>query len=151
MKREVGIVVAQNPLRYRALPVSVVKQFTFDAAHRLEAYEGKCAQLHGHTYRLEVEIKGHPDPRGLVIDFNEIKALVERVVLERFDHRYLNDEVPFNTTAENLVVFLYEELAKALRQTPRATDVNLERVRLWETPTSYAEVQREDIIRRETE
>ncbi|MDI3256408.1 MAG: 6-carboxytetrahydropterin synthase QueD [Kyrpidia sp.] len=143
--------ITRNPLRYRTYPVSVVKQFSFDAAHRLEAYEGKCTNLHGHTYRLEVEIKGCPDERGLVVDFNEIKALVQRVVLERFDHRYLNELVPFNTTAENLVVFLYEEIARSLLQSPRGAEVTLERVRLWETPTSYAEVQREDMTSRETQ
>ncbi|MBX6395435.1 MAG: 6-carboxytetrahydropterin synthase QueD [Alicyclobacillaceae bacterium] len=141
----------ERSLRYRMRPVSVAKQFTFDAAHRLEAYEGKCAELHGHTYRLEVEIKGLPDERGLVVDFNEIKSLVDRVVLRHFDHRYLNELVAFNTTAENLVIYIYEEIARALRPLTEQRAVTLERVRLWETPTTYAEVHREDMTADETQ
>lgn len=136
---------AERQLRYHTHPVRVAKHFTFDAAHRLDAYDGPCADLHGHTYRLEVEIKGLPDERGLVIDFNEIKSIVEGVILQKFDHRYLNELVPFNTTAENLVVHFYEQLQKALQSSAKDRPVTLERLRLWETPTSYAEVRREDL------
>lgn len=49
------------------------KEFTFDAAHRLERYRGKCEALHGHTYRLAVTLKGHRDDDDMVFDFTELK------------------------------------------------------------------------------
>ena len=52
------------------------KEFTFDAAHNLIKYHGKCERLHGHTYRMSVVIKGIPDEEGMIVDFLEIKRIV---------------------------------------------------------------------------
>ncbi len=73
---------------------SVVKEFRFEAAHRLERHEGKCRRLHGHSYRLEVELavpelqKNGP-ARGMVIDFDTLTKIVQHNVIDRWDHKFL--------------------------------------------------------------
>ncbi|MDB5084048.1 MAG: queD [Bacilli bacterium] len=124
--------------------VSVTKIFTFDSAHRLDDYVGKCANLHGHTYRLEVEMKGVPDYRGIVVDFGDIKQIVNEEIISKYDHQFLNELLPFNTTAENMVGHFFEIIDNRLQKTTDTEPVELQRVRLWETPTSYAEMVRED-------
>lgn len=114
---------------------TIGKEFTFDAAHRLpdDPCYGSCRRLHGHTYRLLVEIEGEVGEKGWVCDFAEIKAMVQRVVLDKYDHAYVNDllEVP---TAENMARHVYELLRAEIK------DHRLKRVKLYETPTSYAEI-----------
>ena len=59
------------------------KEFTFDAAHNLVQYHGKCEALHGHTYRLAVVLEGTPDAEGMILDFCELSAVVrERVAVD---------------------------------------------------------------------
>ncbi|WP_018132348.1 6-carboxytetrahydropterin synthase QueD [Effusibacillus pohliae] len=127
--------------------VSVTKIFTFDSAHRLDDYIGKCANLHGHTYKLEVEVKGRTDHRGIVIDFTDLKKIVNEQIISKYDHQFLNDLLPFHTTAENMVVFFFGIIDTYLKQLEAAPPVRLQRVRLWETPTCYAEITREDFDR----
>jgi 6-pyruvoyltetrahydropterin/6-carboxytetrahydropterin synthase len=124
--------------------VTVTKIFTFDSAHRLDDYIGKCANLHGHTYKLEVSIKGRTDHRGIVVDFGDIKNIVNEQIIAKYDHRFLNDLMDFNTTAENMVVHFFAIIDNYLEQLDNPTPVQLVRVRLWETPTCYAEITRED-------
>lgn len=104
--------------------VSIVRRYTFDAAHRLDWHPGKCRNLHGHGYVLEVELSGPLDHRGVVADFAELDAVVEEHVLCRFDHRLLN-EVLGNPTAELLAC----EIAGWLDAAGVAWTV----LRLWET------------------
>ena len=77
---------------------------TFAAAHRLPDHEGKCSRLHGHTYGLEVTVEGTPQPSGpaagMVMDFADLRARVNEVVIERLDHQLLNDMFVFVPTAE---------------------------------------------------
>ncbi|MFC4768136.1 6-carboxytetrahydropterin synthase QueD [Effusibacillus consociatus] len=127
--------------------VAVTKIFTFDSAHRLDDYIGKCANLHGHTYKLEVEVKGRTDHRGIVVDFTDLKKIVNEQIISKYDHQFLNDHMPFNTTAENMVVFFFEIVDAYLKKLDSAQDIHLQRVRLWETPTCYAEITREDFDR----
>lgn len=82
--------------------MSIVRRYTFEAAHRLEWHQGKCRELHGHGYVLEVEMAGPLDDRGVVADFAELDATVEEHVLRRLDHHFLNDLLP-NPTAELVV------------------------------------------------
>lgn len=140
--------------------VSVCKIFTFDAAHQLIGHNGKCSNLHGHTYRLEVVLKGRPSlqegssDEGFVIDFSEIKSLVKALLIDRLDHAFLamgNEPalevlrstssktalLSFRTTAENLSSYAAFELKKA--------GLPVHSVKLWETPTSWAEVLAADI------
>jgi len=75
--------------------VCVTKAFTFDAAHNLTNYKGKCEALHGHTYRwksLFVATWIRLD-NGLLMDFGDLKELVSREVLSKLDHSYLNDHL----------------------------------------------------------
>lgn len=139
-----GTDIQDHQLKYHAKEVLVSKEFTFDSAHHLHSYEGKCQNLHGHTYRLQVIMRGKTDDRGIVIDFADIKRLTKEYILDRLDHKYLNEALPpMNTTAENMVVWIYEQLHQALIGEADFSHVKLEEVRLWETPTSYAAVTRD--------
>jgi len=135
--------ITKEQLKYHNKPVLLSKEFTFDSAHHLHCYEGKCQNLHGHTYRLQVVMKGRPDERGIVIDFADMKRIVQERVINRLDHRYLNEVLPkMNTTAENMVVWMFEEIQAELTEQGWSPRVVVEEIRLWETPTSYAAVTR---------
>lgn len=141
--QKLGEDIQKQELKYHNKRVLVSKEFTFDAAHHLHAYEGKCKNLHGHTYKVIFGISGFVNEIGLVIDFGEIKKLWKEKVEIYLDHRYLNDTLPLmNTTAENMVVWIYETMDKAL-QGAGFEETSIEFVKLYETPTSYAEVRRE--------
>jgi 6-pyruvoyltetrahydropterin/6-carboxytetrahydropterin synthase len=104
----------------------------FDAAHALVGYPGECANLHGHTWDVEVSIQGTKlDNVGIVYDFKDIKTQL-RAILKKFDHKYLNDVPPFtefNSTAENLARVIYEELEAELPE-----DIELLEIAVWESP-----------------
>lgn len=135
--------IQRSELKYHAKRVLVSKAFTFDAAHHLHNYEGKCKNLHGHTYRAILGISGYTDDRGLVIDFGDIKTIWKSIEAY-LDHHYLNETLPpMNTTAENIVVWIYEQLTLALKSEIQYDGARVEFVRLYETPTSYAEARRE--------
>ena len=111
----------------------------FDSAHLLNGYPGACGRLHGHRWRIQVEVEtGQLDPIGISVDFKELSALTDSI-LERFDHQYLNDVPPFdkvNPTAENISRYLFEELARLL-----PSGVRMGRVTVWESDkyaVSYA-------------
>ena len=136
--------IQRSQLNYHSKRVLVSKEFTFDAAHHLHDYEGKCKNLHGHTYRAVLGLSGYTDERGLMIDFGDIKEIWKQKIEIYLDHRYLNETLPpMNTTAENIVVWIYEKLAKALLEKPQYNGARVEFIRLYETPTSYAEARRE--------
>lgn len=115
------------------------KEFTFDAAHRLERYRGKCEALHGHTYRLAVTLKGHRDGDDMIFDFTELKKLVTAKVLDRLDHAYLND-IMDQPTAENIALWVWDELDQDVKR----QNCELHTVQIWETATSSVVVDRED-------
>ncbi|WP_028782919.1 6-carboxytetrahydropterin synthase QueD [Thalassobacillus devorans] len=134
--------IKRHQLKYHNKRVMVSKEFTFDAAHHLHCYEGKCKNLHGHTYKVIFGISGYVDDIGIVIDFGDIKKIWKEQIEIHLDHRYLNDTLPaMNTTAENMVVWIYEQMETALQEESDGTRVEF--VKLFETPTSYAEVKRE--------
>lgn len=139
--------IKRNQLRYHSKRVLVSKEFTFDAAHHLHEYEGKCKNLHGHTYKVVLGISAYTDERGLAVDFGDIRELWKNEIEVFLDHRYLNETLPpMNTTAENIVVWIYEKLAESLEQKDRKqkySGARVEFVQLYETPTSYAEARRE--------
>ena len=109
--------------------LTVGKDFRFEAAHSLPHLpEGhKCRNLHGHSYRFRVEVKGPIDGRGFVVDYAEISEIVDPIVA-RLDHQNLNDLFARPTTAENLAMYLLKEVEDHLGRCHRIT--------LWETPTS---------------
>ncbi|AZN42192.1 6-carboxytetrahydropterin synthase QueD [Paenibacillus albus] len=142
--QQFGTDIEEHQLRYHNRRVLVSKEFTFDSAHHLHLYEGKCKSLHGHTYKLQTIMSGKTDKRGLTIDFADMKRIAKERVIDKLDHRYLNEVLPpMNTTAENMVVWIYEQIHEALVEEGHYPDIRIEEIRLWETPTSYAAVTRE--------
>ncbi|GIP54891.1 6-carboxytetrahydropterin synthase QueD [Paenibacillus vini] len=139
--------IAKEQLRYHRRRVLVSKEFTFDAAHHLHAYDGKCKNLHGHTYKVVFGISGKPDEVGITVDFGTIKQIWKEEIEGYLDHRYLNETLPpMNTTAENMVVWLFEKMEASMdleRYRSSLPEARTEFVRLYETPTSYAEARRE--------
>lgn len=143
--------------------IRITKEFVFDMAHVLPQYDGKCRNIHGHTYKLQVTLIGVPcedkssSKCGMVLDFGVLKKAVQIPVVERFDHAVVAPvgfnfgclnmfqeegkfiEVPFQPTCENMTINIAETIQKNL---PKS--VELYSVRLWETPTSFAEWNRED-------
>lgn len=103
-------------------------EFSFSAAHRLPYYDGPCFRMHGHNYKLQVVITGQPDPRtGMLLDFEDIRRIVEKELLAKVDHQTLNDVLE-NPTAENLVVWAWQRLRGELP--------GLRELRLWENAAS---------------
>lgn len=136
--------IQKDQLRFHNRRVLVSKEFTFDAAHHLHAYEGKCKSLHGHTYKVVFGISGLLDDIGIVIDFGEIKRIWKDEIEVRLDHRYLNETLPpMNTTAENMVYWIFKQMQKHVHAISGENKLRVEFVRLFETPTSYAEMRRE--------
>jgi 6-pyruvoyltetrahydropterin/6-carboxytetrahydropterin synthase len=113
---------------------------SFAAAHRLLEYPGNCERLHGHNWRVEVTVESDAlDERGIALDFRAIKAGINEL-LSRFDHRYLNEEAPFdrmNPSSENLARYLFEEMEKSV-----PAPVRVSRVTVWESEDARAEYSR---------
>lgn len=125
--------------------VYVTKRFSFEAAHHLLGYNGACANIHGHSYKLEVTVSGDIDrfadqsfaSNCMVIDFKSLKEIVKKNIISTHDHADLNSLYD-NPTAENMVISMFDVIWSNL---PR--DVKLESVKLWETEDSYAEYRGE--------
>lgn len=98
----------------------------FDAAHFLPGYNGKCANLHGHTWLVEVTVRSATLNDGMVIDFADIKALLKNILP---DHTLINDTLP-NPTAENLAQHVYGELKENVP--------GLVKVAVWESDSAGA-------------
>ncbi len=115
------------------------KLFRFEAAHVLPHHSGKCARLHGHSYRLDVAIAGplqtDGPARGMIEDFDAIKTVVRRNIVDALDHRHLN-EVIENPTCERIVGWIWNRLLPALP--------GLEEIVLWETASSCAVLRKGD-------
>lgn len=118
---------------------TVVKRVSFDAAHYLPRYEGKCKDLHGHHWVVEVAITGHINPNtGMVVDFAWLKKALEAEVTRRFDHTSLND-VFDNPTAEHIAQHIFNQIKTEWIQGPDEP-IQLAWVKVWETEDSYAVV-----------
>ena len=109
--------------------MEIYKEFAFDSAHFLpNVPEGhKCKNMHGHTYRLRVCIKGEPDPHlGWLMDFKDLKDVVSKVI-DQMDHKLIND-IPGleNPTAENITIWIWKQIRPLLPL--------LSRIELYETP-----------------
>jgi len=89
------------------------RTFYFDAAHYLPNYKGKCEKLHGHTYRLDVIIESEIGNDGMILDFNDLKKIVETNVIDKVDHQDLN-KIFKNPTAENMTEWIFNRLDKKL-------------------------------------
>lgn len=118
----------------------VQKSRQFSAAHSLRNYDGPCARVHGHDYRVVIEVMGETlDGQELLVDFYDLDRYLEPLI-ERVDHRYLNEIPPFtetNPTAEAIAAWFFRELERAFAARPDAR-VRLAAVHVWETPDSCA-------------
>ena len=109
----------------------------FAAAHRLEAYHGKCESLHGHNFTVEAFFEGQQlNEEGMLVDFAILKEYVKKA-LSSLDHKYIN-EVPFfkerASSSEYIALYLYERLKGLLEE----KDVSVREVRVWESEKVYA-------------
>ena len=108
----------------------------FDAAHYLRGYNGKCENLHGHRYKVVVNLKtGTLDETGLAFDFTILKSTVDEI-LERFDHTCLNDKEPFtmiNPSSENIASTIFNELKPHLN----GHTAVIESIQVWESPDAW--------------
>lgn len=116
----------------------ISKEFKFDSAHNLVNYKGKCENLHGHTYRLQVTLKGEPKDDGMIIDFGIMKSIVNTTVIDILDHKYLNDIV-HQSTAENLIQWIWEQLDGKFDD----NGAILHELSLWETASSFVTLRRD--------
>ncbi len=135
--------------------LTVSKECIFDAAHVLTNHSGQCKNLHGHTYRLIVEVAKSQESTDMIIDFTDLKRVMQEVIIERFDHAFIYDArsasesdiaaviakhsmksvgIPFRSTAENLARYFFQQLE---------AHVNVRSVTLYETPASCATYTRD--------
>ena len=140
--------------------IRITKQFSFETGHALYGYDGKCKNIHGHSYKLSVTVIGTPiDDRnnvkyGMVIDFTDLKKIVKEEIVDLFDHAtVLNETTPhkeladelinrghhvilvdYQPTSENMVVDFADKIKNRL-----PSNIHLFSLRLQETETSFAE------------
>ncbi len=140
--------------------IRLTKEFSFESAHALEGYDGACREIHGHSYRLFVTVKGEPccdeqSPKcGMVIDFGDLKRVVNEQIISRLDHSFVMRRTPaaealyetiksqfanvqlvdYQPTCENMLSDFASRIAPRL---PKG--VELYSLKLHETATSYAE------------
>ncbi len=119
--------------------MQIRKHFTFESAHALPFHAGKCARLHGHSYRLEVAVRGplqaDGPARGMIADFDEVERTVRAVAIDFIDHQNLNDYIE-NPTAERILIWLWDRLEPVVE--------GLDELLLWETTTSCAVLRASD-------
>lgn len=145
--------------------IRITKHFDFESAHALYGYDGKCKNIHGHSYHLHVTVIGEPieddkNPKnGMVMDFGDLKVIVLNEIVTKFDHavvlnnnsphrelaKTINDHahkvvlVPYQPTSENMLIDFAERIQKHLPQ-----NVLLHSLKLYETANSYAEWHADD-------
>lgn len=139
--------------------IRLTKEFRFEMAHALARYEGRCRHIHGHSYELMVTISGKPEKdssspvRGMVMDFKNLKAIVEEQIIEQLDHALVLDKetapeqldqlgefvgrlvlVDYPPTSENMLIDFSKRLSRALPE-----NIHLLSMQLKETKSSWAE------------
>lgn len=140
--------------------VRITKEFTFETGHALYGYDGKCRNVHGHSYKLAVTVIGTPIDElghvkhGMVIDFGDLKKIIKEEIVEPFDHatvfnkntphvelaKELSDRghdvilVDYQPTSEMMIIDFADKIQKRL-----PANISLHHLRLRETETSYAE------------
>ena len=126
--------------------VYATREFSFESAHYLPKYNGSCAEMHGHSYKLQVTVSGKVITEEtinstiddfMVLDFKEIDRIVKEHIISTHDHKTLNCIYSF-PTAEVMAVEIFNKL-----QYNFPADVKLENVRLWETANSFVEYRGE--------
>jgi 6-pyruvoyltetrahydropterin/6-carboxytetrahydropterin synthase len=112
---------------------------SFSAGHALRGYKGKCENVHGHNYKVRITLEGPQlDSIGLLYDFTHLKRVM-REIIGGVDHKFLNDQAPFdaiNPSAENLAKYFYEETTRQMNAAPDGSRIKC--VTIWETDTTSA-------------
>lgn len=140
--------------------IRITKQFSFETGHALYGYDGKCKNVHGHSYKLNVTVIGMPITQtgnvklGMVIDFGDLKKIVKTEIVDKFDHATVFNKntphvelakelqerdhsvilVDYQPTSENMVIDFADKIKKHL-----PANLELHSLRLQETETSFAE------------
>jgi len=140
--------------------IRITKQFSFETGHALYGYDGKCKNVHGHSYKLSVTVIGTPITDrnnvkfGMVIDFSDLKKIVKEEIVDQFDHATVFNEttphielanelrsrehhvilVNYQPTSENMVIDFAQKIKNRLPET-----IELFSLKLQETETSFAE------------
>ncbi|KUG26756.1 queuosine biosynthesis qued, ptps-i [hydrocarbon metagenome] len=132
--------------------MKISKEFKWEMGHRLPFHSGKCKNIHGHTYKMRVEIEGDLDENGMVIDYYDVSEIISPMV-EELDHSFMVKEtdkeiidfldklnskkvvVPFETTAENITLHLLEKIKERIN----SNRIKRIKVRVYETEKTYAE------------
>ncbi len=127
------------------LTTTVTKRFNIASAHFLPGYPGKCANMHGHTWDIEITIAGTVGSNGILIDFSSIKSILVEPLKELLDHKILNEQKLDdwnldNPTAENLASAILIWCNTRLSSHLAKTDHIVSSVKVWESPDSYATV-----------
>ena len=109
----------------------------FASAHQLRGYKGKCENLHGHNWKIVIEVQGNNlNDIGLLVDFHELKKILKNV-LDCLDHKNLNEVVPFdkiNPSSENICKYIYDKISEELRS--GNYNAEMRSVTVWESATS---------------
>lgn len=136
--------------------IRISRQFSFEGAHALQGYDGKCSHIHGHSYRMEVTVTGEPvseedsPKKGMVLDFTDLKRIVNQNIIDRFDHALVMSRgaalateiesaygnvvlVDFQPTSEMLAIYFAGIISKNL-----PSGLSLYSIKLWETEKSCA-------------
>lgn len=134
--------------------IKIAKEFKWEMSHRLTFHKGPCKNIHGHTYHLLVEISGVPDENGMVMDYYDLEAIVNPLIM-KLDHSFLCDEndqimldflranefkhfvIPLPTTAENIANYLLDYLMPHFR---KFSNLKQLMIRFQETQDVYAEI-----------
>jgi len=106
-------------------------KFDFASSHFLTKYHGQCEELHGHNYKLIVQIEDDIKKDGMVIDYKIIKKIVNEEVIYKLDHKHLNDILE-NPSTENLLIWIWDKIKNKLP---------LKKLTLYETENYYAEYE----------
>jgi len=135
--------------------MKIAKEFRWEMGHRLPFHNGKCVNLHGHSYKMMVELSGEPDNNGMVLDYYDVKNIIAPLV-EELDHAFMvksgDDKllnllvemnskhvvVPFDSTAENLCLYFLDKIIS----TKLPSNINGVKVKIFETENTYAEEER---------
>lgn len=136
------------------MKVKLGKDFSWEMAHRLPFHEGPCKNIHGHSYKMRVELIGDLDENGMVLDFYDISRVVQPYI-DKLDHAFLCNEkdekvisflkennfklyiMPNNTTSEYMAIYLANEFAPEFR---KFKNLDAMHVRVYETVDAFAEV-----------
>ena len=136
--------------KYWAMKAGIYKQVQIDTSHRLLHYEGKCANLHGHRWKIEIWMEGEPDPvTKILIDYSMIKNIVDKydhqIILNRDDpmvpriqefHQVIT--TPGDPTSELMASLIREDLYIFCRE--NGIKATVPKIRVWESPTAFAEL-----------